>query len=503
MNYEHLPNGEPARGRSLRSKTAANLSYSIICRMLVFLLSSATSIILARRLSSTDYGIVGFASIFAVFLGYFDDLGVSQSIVQKETIGENELYSAFTLKVLLGLVIFAVSYGWGRISQSAFDNPAVKDVVVVLASGYFINAIGFIPTTILTRELNFKRLTVPQIGGQIAATFVAISSVCMGLRYWSIVFSNLASCIAASAIVCVLCPARLRLQWDPNAAKEHLKFGSHLFLAGLMGFVMFNSDNFVIGVVGGAAMLGFYAVAFNWSSKAGGFIASATQKVLLSTFSKLRGETEKLKEGCLAVLEYVSLVAILANGLLLILSKELLILVLGGGTGKWLPALTALRILCAYGCVTAILNPLESLVTALGRPALVFKSNAVVACSQVAGLYPALKYLGLEGVAIVVTFSYALQFFVYFPVLRRELGLSYRAVFCSVRSALLAGCVVIVFGVVIDRFVELSWFAFAAKLVLGTGLYLVSFGCATGWKIFKDAREIVDAVLLRPDRPGA
>lgn len=498
-----LPPGvgpEPVGRSSLRSETAANLSYNIICRALVFLFSSATSIILARHLSSSDYGIVGFAGIFAVFLGYFDDLGVSQSIVQKETIGENELYTAFTLKVLLGLFIFAVSYEWGSISQKAFDNPAVKAVVVVLASSYFINAIGFVPTTILTRALKFKRLTVPQIGGQLAATAVALTAVYMGFRYWSIVLSSLASCIASAVIVYALCPVPLRLKCDRDAAKEHLKFGSHLFFAGLMGFVLFNSDNFVIGVTGGAAMLGFYSIAFNWSSKASALITDPIQKVLLSTFSRLQHQTDKLRGGYLAVLEYVSLAAVLANVLLLILSRELLILVLGGGTAKWLPALTALRILCVYGCVVAVLNPVESMVTAIGRPALVFKSNAVVAGSQIACLYPAIRYFGLEGVAFVVTFSYGLQFLTYFPVLRRELDLSYGAVFGSARAALLSGCALAAFGFALNRFLGVSWFSLIIKLVAGSALYLAIFGCLTKWKIVGDAREIADAVLLRPDR---
>lgn len=488
---------------SLRSKTAANLTYNSVCRLLVFGLSSITSIILARNLTSSDYGIVGFASIFVIFLGMFNDLGVTASIIQKETIGENDLYTAFTLKLLLGLLIFLFSFLWGSVSQRAFDNPAVKAVVIVLGSSSLLSAVGFLPTIILTRELKFKRLTIPQLGGQVVATIVALTSVYMGARYWSLVFASLAASTASAVIVFVLCPVRFKFRWDREVAKEHLKFGSHLFLAWLLAFVLFNSDNFAIGVLGGAAMLGFYSIAFNWSTKACNLIESAIQGILLATFSKVQNETERLMRGYLTVLEYVSFAAVLANGLLLILSRELLTLVLGRGTGKWLPALTALRILCVYGGVRAVLEPVGSIVTAIGRPDLLFKSNAVVTCFQVACLYPALRYLGLEGVAVVVTLSYALQFFIYFPVLRRELRLSYAAVFGSVRSALLAGCVLGVFGVVSDRYFGVSWLTLTAKLVLGTGLYLGAFGSVTRWKIFRDAWEIVDAVFLKPRRSSS
>jgi O-antigen/teichoic acid export membrane protein len=469
-------------------------------RLFIFVLSSLTSIILARHLSTSDYGIVGFASIFVIFLGMFDDLGVTQSIVQKEKIEENELYTVFTLKVILGLLIIIFSFGWASLSRKVFDNPAVKPVIIVLAACSLINSLGFIPLTLLSRELKFKRLTIPQIGGQITATVVAITAVYMGARYWSLVFSGLASCIASAAIVFALCPVPYRFRWDPAAAKEHLKFGSHLFLAWIMAFILFNSDNFVIGAVGGAAMLGFYSIAFNWSSKACNLIEAATQAVLLATFSKLQHETETLKRGYLTVLEYVALAAVLANVLLLILSRELLTLVLGGGTGKWLPALGALRILCVYGSLRAIVEPVRSMVIAIGRPALIFKSNTVVTCVQVACLYPALRYLGLDGVAMVVALSYGLQLFIYFPILRRDLDLSYRAVFGCVRSALLAGAALAAFGLIFSRFAGVSWWTLAAKLFLGSGLYLLIFGSFTRWKMFKDAREVVNAIALKPNR---
>ena len=165
--------------------------------------------------------------------------------------------------------------------------------------------------------------------------------------------------------------------------------------------------------------------------------------------------------------------------------------------------MNALRILCVYGAVRGILEPVVSMVTAIGWPALIFKANAVVTFFQLVCLYPALRYWGLQGVAVVVTFSYSLQFLIYFPMLRRELDLFYGEVFGAVRSALLAGGALAAFGVAYDRYFPVSWFSLAAKLVLGTGLYLSIFGCVTGWKIVKDAREILDAVLMKPNRSTA
>ena len=97
----------------------------------------------------------------------------------------------------------------------------------------------------------------------------------------------------------------------------------------------------------------------------------------------------------------------------------------------------------------------------------------------------------------MVTFSYAVQFLIYFPALRREMDLRYSTVLRSVRSAVLCGGVLAAFGFALDRFIETSWFSLAVKLTLGCSLYLVTYGSITKWRIAKDAREIIGAVLLK------
>lgn len=485
---------------SIRTKTIGNLGYNTLTRLLTFSLSAGTGIVLARHLSADDYGIVGFATIFIGFLQQFNDLGITSSVIQKENVRDEDLYTAFFLKIILGFLIFVASFGWGALSQKVFNNPAVKAVIIVLAFGPFIDSLGSLPTLILKRQLEFKKLTIPQIGSQIAYTFVAIAAVYLGFRYWSIVFASVAATATSVAIVFTLCPAPFKFQWDKRAASEHLKFGSHLFVAGLMVFVLFNADNFVVGAVRGAAALGFYAIAFNWGSKASGVISDVIHGILLSTFSRVQQDKERLKRGFLTILEYVSFGAVLANMMLLILSKELLILVLGGGTSKWLPALCVLEILCVYGVIRAILDPVGILMVSVGRPSLILKSNSIVTGLQVVSLYPAVRYLGIEGVAAVVTVSYALQFLVYVPVLGREMGIPFSAVLHSLLPAILSGGMLAASGFALDRLIVTSWFSVILKTTVGLGLYVVTYGLITRWRILKDGMEIIGTVLGRPSQ---
>jgi O-antigen/teichoic acid export membrane protein len=105
-------------------------------------------------------------------------------------------------------------------------------------------------------------------------------------------------------------------------------------------------------------------------------------------------------------LEYIAFISVLANAGLLLVSKEFLTFVLGHGTDKWMPALTAFRILCIYGMCRCLLEPVGNVILAIGRTRELLITQIIVAVFELGLLYPSLKYFGIEGVAVVVTVAY-------------------------------------------------------------------------------------------------
>src|SRR5271157_5017375 len=95
---------------SLKLKTIDNIGYNAFTRIVMFAFQAAANIILARNLSSVDFGIVGFGMIFIGFISQFSDLGINSAVVQKAALDEKGLYTGFTIKFALGMLIFAVSF---------------------------------------------------------------------------------------------------------------------------------------------------------------------------------------------------------------------------------------------------------------------------------------------------------------------------------------------------------------------------------------------------------
>jgi lipopolysaccharide exporter len=477
----------------LKEKTIKNIGYNTIAKIIALLFQAAANIILSRNLSSSDYGIVGFGLIFISFLNQFNDVGISSAVVQRRELDEKGLYTAFTLKTLLGFSLFIITFIIAPLAPYFFDNSAVANVVRLLALNFLINIFAFLPISLLTRELNYRKISLANICSTIINSSMAIVLVLNGFGYWSLVFANLIATIVLALGLNILRPVKIRISFDRAIAKEFMHYGWKLFATGVVIFTIFNADNFIVGSVKGSSMLGYYMIGFNWGSMVCVLLFTIVHSVLFPTFSKIQGNRGKLKASYLKTLEYVSIIAILINMTLFLTAKEFLIYILGRGSDKWLPALTSLRILCIYGIARALLEPIGSVVMAVGKTELLLKSNVIAAALEILFIYPAITYFGIEGAAVVATLAYSSQYFFYFSFLKEELGINEGELFRAIAPSISPTIMILAVYLGCEYYFRFNNTIglFVLKLTMSFIGYFIFYGVVTKWKLIKEARDII------------
>jgi lipopolysaccharide exporter len=466
-----------------------NISYSAAARAVAMAFQLASSVVLSRHLDAHDYGIVGFALVFINFLTQFQDLGLNTAAVQARALDETALATAFWLKIALGAGMCLMAMLAAPAAALFFHEPAVSVVLRVLSLNFVIGAFAFIPTTLLTRALNYRSISVAQIIATSVSGLVSIGLALADAGYWSIVAGHLATTLTFATWINLVCPHRVAWRFSARDASTLAQYGVSLFGSGLVVFLLFNADNFLIGLVLGADPLGYYTLAFNWAAMIAVTMSAVVNSVLFPTFSRLQLDRSRLRETYLTALHYITAVGVFLSVTLWFVAPELLIVILGRGTGKWLPALDPLRVLCIYAASRVILEPLGSVIMALGKPAVMFRTNLVVAALEIALLYPALIYGGIVGAAAVVTAAYTVQYALYYPFYRRELAVGWRQLYRSVGPgiAAAAGAAPVLF-LVSGTLGEPTVATFAVKIALCGVAFVLVFGSLTRWKFVEDIR---------------
>lgn len=477
-------------------RTLSNIGYNSAARMIAIILSGCASIVLARNLDSSDYGVVGFATIIIGFMSRFCDLGINSAMVQTQALDAEGLQTGFALKFALGLGVALVAYLLAPLSLHVLDHPSTPSVIRILALNFVLSSFVLLPNCLLMRELDYRRLFVPQVASSIVNSVLAIALAVAGFKFWSIVIASVASNIVSAALLNALRPVRYDLRLNRQTARKFLGFGGQLFGSGLVIFAIFNADNFIIGTIMGASILGFYALAFNWGSMVCNILYETVHNVLFPTLSRLQEDRGQLKKAYLKVLEYTGFVGVMTNVGLFVVSEEFLVLVLGQGTVKWLPALSVMRIFCFYGIVRLLLEPVGNIILALGMPNLLLRANLYAGAIELSLLYPVLKTFGLEGVAVLVTIAYGSQYLIYFAHLRRSFNLSISEVSAAILPAIACGVALLGLWLLVQQFIQgPTWTLLLGKVIACIIIYNILFGLMTEWRLFRESRVLIVDII--------
>ncbi|ABB32241.1 polysaccharide biosynthesis protein [Geobacter metallireducens RCH3] len=477
---------------SLKKKTFENVAYIGVARIVALVFQSIANIILSRALTSSDYGLVGFATIFVNFFSQFSDLGLNSAVVHRKQLDDTALHTGFTMKLGIGLFLYIIAFCASGLAVFFFDNPGVVGVIKLLALNFIINSFSFIPTTMLKRELDYKKIASATVCQTMVNSSLAMILALAGFKYWSIVIANICATLAMILTLNYLKPVKIKFAFDRESARQFMSYGTSLSLTGFIVFTIFNVDNFIIGAVKGSTELGYYMIAFNWGSIICVILGTVVNSVLFPTFSRMEQDRGRIKRSYFRVLEYVSFVGILANVTLLLISRDFLVHVLGHGTDKWLPALQSLRILCAYGIVRFLLEPLGNVLMALDMNKVLLKTTALSAIIEVVLIYPMLKFYGIEGVSLLITATYLVQYGIYYPIVKKTTDIQFSEFVSATKDAFLSASVIIALSLFLrDYFSAESVMGVVAKVIVIAFIYFVLHGLLNKWKLVREAREML------------
>ncbi|NOS80977.1 MAG: lipopolysaccharide biosynthesis protein [Nitrospira sp.] len=427
---------------SSKAKVFQNVIYSGLAKGTTIMCLAITSMVVARNLSPSDYGVVAFAGIIIGFLGHFSDLGVGNAVIRRHSLDQKSLQTAFTLKIILGVGAFLAVQLIALFAHHFFQHPATGDVMRVLAFNFLLSTIGFMPGVMLTREQNFRALVIPGVLSVVARSVIAITLVLSGWEYWSIVLADVGATIVSAVAIQLMRKIPMGFHFDWHDAQEYVRFGAPLLGSGILVFLIFNLDNLLIGSILGSVQLGYYALAFTWGSFICGLLYDTVNNVLFPAFSTIQHDQATMRRWYLKTVDLVAFIALIVNTTLLANAHFFLVTFLGNGTDKWLPAILPLEILCIYGIIRATTEPLANCIMALGQTRILLQATILAGLTEVALLALVVTSGKIELVAAVVLIAYVTQAVIYIPFLRRHLGIGPRdlaAQLWPVIPALLAG----------------------------------------------------------------
>jgi O-antigen/teichoic acid export membrane protein len=478
-----------------KSKTFRNIVYTGFSKGLTVICVALTSLVLARNLTSSDYGVVGFAGIIIGFLSRFSDMGVGSAVVRRPVLQTNNLHTAFTLKLTLSFGAFVVALLVAPFARHLFDHPAIGNVIRILALTFLVSTVGFVPQILLIREMNYRALVIPGVTGAVVQCVLAVTLVLCGYRYWAVVIASVAGVLATGIATQFTRRTPVRFRFDWTDAQEFLGFGIPLFGTGVLIFLIFNLDNFLVGTSMGSTKLGYYALAFTWGSFICGLLNDTVNSVLMPALAVIQNDPVAMRRWYLKTIDLAALIAAAVNASIFVNVHYFLMTFLGKGTPKWMPAARTLQILCIYGILRVVTEVLGPCLIARGETKVMWRANLLIGVVEVALLLLALRTGRIEMVAAAVLAAYACAAIVLMPFLRRELSIGIGDILAQiwpVGPAFVAGYLV---TNLLPESLGNTIFTLAVRGLITASVVVLTHGLCTRFRFFREASRMISPNL--------
>jgi PST family polysaccharide transporter len=307
--------------------------------------SALFTFILAALLGPRDFGVISIALVYIGFLQMFLDQGLVAALIQKKDLEHEHLDAVFWVDMALSFVLvgtsFLLSKWWGHVNHA----PQVALVISVLSLCIPIEGLAIVQKTLLTKEMDFKSLSVRSNVSVLLSGVIGIGLAYLGYGVWALVVQQIVRDLTALVLLWTLSRWRPRFAFSWNHLKDLMSFSTHNFVAQLGIFADSSAGTVLLGLFFGPVAVGLYRFADRLMNTVIVTATSSIQWVSLPEFSRVQDNPDELRKSALTFIRLSSTVTLPGLAGLAAVSGALMATV----GPKWIAAASILRVLCVVG----------------------------------------------------------------------------------------------------------------------------------------------------------
>jgi PST family polysaccharide transporter len=386
---------------SLGRKTVVGGTITAAARTGRGLVDVAATVILARLLTPSDYGLLGMVVSVTSFIALFKDLGLSMATVQKEELTHAQVSQLFWLNLALGAALAAITAASAPGLAWFFDEARLASITLALSGAFVLSGASIQHEALLQRQMLQGRLAAVEGASILLASAAGVALALGGAGVWALVAQAVLLPLVRLGGVWVACSWRPSRPRRGVAVAGLLRFGGNVTGFRMVNYLARNLDDILIGRVLGKYPLGLYQQAYRLLMIPLRQINAPIASVAVPALSRLANEPERYRRAYRRIIEKVLLLTMPLGAVMIGTADALLETVLGA---QWVPAADIFRWLGLLMFIQPLANSTGWLFMTQDRTKEMLRWGLVGSALTVVSFFAGLPY-GAEGVAAAYAVS--------------------------------------------------------------------------------------------------
>ena len=322
-----------------------NLIWQFLEKSGTKIVSFIVSIILARLLLPSDYGILAVVLAFVNLCDVFISYGFGNALIQKKDADDIDFSSVFYAQMLLSVVIYGILYFLAPVVANFYGEgyEVVSPAIRVLGLNIIAIASSNVHASLIAKKMKFKLSFFATLGGTILSAVIGVVMAIKGMGVWALVAQSLSSSVINAIILWIVSRWYPKLLFSIKRLKLLLGYGWKLLCVGLLENLYLEIRTLLIGKMYDADSLAHYNKGEQFPKIISVNINSSIKTVLFSAIAKEQDNPDVLKKMMKRAMKTSGYLLFPFLIGLFVTADHLVPLIL---TEKWVPCIPYLRVFC-------------------------------------------------------------------------------------------------------------------------------------------------------------
>ena len=388
---------------SLKEKTAKGILFGGLSNGTTQVLNAVFGIIISRRLSPEEYGVVGMLAIFSAIASSLQEGGFISALTNRKNASQQDFNSVFWFNVTCSLTIYIILWLAAPLIALYFHDSRLLWLSRYTFLGFVVASFSIVPRAILFKQMRMKEQTVISIVSLLLSGSIGVVLALSGFSYWGIATQAIVFVLAVSVISWYYSKFRPNFTFSIKPIKEMFGFSFKIILTNIFNAVNNNVFSLLLGKYYKDKEVGDYTQANKWNTMGSQFISGIVQNVAQPMFVQVTDNKTHLLNVFRKMLRFTAFISFPAMLTLSFVSEDFIVILL---KQKWADSAHILQMLCIAGAFMPITTLFSNFIISQG------KSNVNMICTVSMGLTVITTLItegmlkpsifGLEGIKLMI-----------------------------------------------------------------------------------------------------
>ena len=243
---------------SLRSRLVSGSLWAVAGEVIAGGARALSSLVYAKLLSPTDFGLIGFALLLINFFPLVVDNSLSLALMRQPQDDQRAYSTIFYLNVALSIAAILILFLVAPAAARVLHDQRVTLIIPILGIQLLFNSLCSVHIAAARRQFRYRRLVPVRLISTAFSLGIGIPLAFLGYSYWSLLVASIAGALSQMVAAQLLLGWRPSLRFDWAAARDFSGFASWVAVDMGVTWMVMSGGGFFLAYFLGTRDLGLF-----------------------------------------------------------------------------------------------------------------------------------------------------------------------------------------------------------------------------------------------------